>query len=113
MVSERRQPFAPPALKNEMNGGVAWSRRAFTVLLVYRPPSNDQLKFGKHLVTTGPAESWIICQKAKPKDVAQLGRAILYYDQGSGRFYERKDPTDLTQKFFGGDLKNKRQWEWM
>ena len=41
MVSERGQRFATPALMNEMNGGVAWSWRAFTVLLVYRPPSND------------------------------------------------------------------------
>lgn len=108
LVSERGQRFAPPALMNEMNGGVAWSRRAFTVLLVYRPPSNDQLKFGKHVVVTGPAESWIICQKAKPKGTAELGQAILYYEKDSGCFYERTDPTDFGQKLFAGDLKSKR-----
>ena len=114
MVSERGQRFAPPALMNEMNGGVAWSRRAFTVLLVYRPPSNDQLKFGKHVVNTGPGESWIICQKAKPKGTAELGQAILYYDKESGCFFERQDPTDLGQQLFAGELKNKKQekaWE--
>ena len=107
MVSERGQRFAPPAMMNEANGGVAWSRRAFTVLLVYRPPSNDQLKFGKHVVTTGPDESWIICQKAKPKGVAQLGQAVLYYHADSGCFYERTDPSDLRQRFFAGELKSK------
>ena len=108
MISERGQRFAPPALMNEMNGGVAWSRRAFTVLLVYRPPSNDQLKFGKHVVNTGPGESWIICQKAKPKGTAELGQAILYYDKDSGCFFERTDPTDMGQRLFAGELKAQR-----
>ena len=107
MVSERGQRFAPPALMNEMNGGVAWSRRAFTVLLVYRPPSNDQLKFGKHVVNTGPNESWVLCQKAKPKGTAELGQAILYYDKDTGCFYERQDPSDLNQRFWAGELKAK------
>jgi hypothetical protein len=106
MVSERGQRFAPPAMMNEANGGVAWSRRAFTVLLVYRPPSNDQLKFGKHVVHTGPAESWIICQKAKPKGAAELGQAILFYDKDSGCFYERRDPTALEERFFANELQN-------
>lgn len=109
MISERGQRFAPPALMNEMLGGPVWSRRAFTVLLVYRPPSNDQMKFGKHVVNTGPAESWIICQKAKPKGTAELGQAILFYDKESGCFYERRDPTDPTgEKHFALDLKAQR-----
>jgi len=108
MISERGQRFAPPALMNEMSGGVAWARRAFTVLLVYRPPSNDQLKFGKHVVNTGPGESWIICQKAKPKGTAELGQAILYYDKDSGCFFERTDATDFGQKLFAGQLKAQR-----
>jgi len=108
MVSERGKRFAPPALMNEMNGGVAWSRRAFTVLLVYRPPGNDQLKFGKHKVVTAESESWVICQKAKPKGTAELGQAILYYDKESGCFYERTDPSDFTQRLFAGDLQSQR-----
>ena len=108
-VSERGQRFAPPALMNEMLGGPVWSRRAFTVLLVDRPPSDDQIKFGRHVVNTMPAESWIICQKAKPKGTAELGQAILYYDKESGCFFERQDPTDLKQRFWAGELKNKKQ----
>ena len=47
----------------------------------------------------------LICQKAKPKGVAKLGQAVLYYHADSGCFYERKDPSDFSQRFFAGDLK--------
>ena len=58
-------------------------------------PSNDQLKFGKHVVNTGPAESWIICQKAKPKGTAELGQAILYYDKESAASMSAQIPRIL------------------
>lgn len=104
LISDRGQRFSPPALMSEMSGGQAWARRAFTVLLVYRPPSNDCLKFGKHVVQTRLGESWIICQKAKPRGAAELGQAILYYDQNTGCFYERTDPEDK-EKHYAGELR--------
>jgi hypothetical protein len=58
------------------------------------------------VVHTGPAESWIICQKAKPKGAAELGQAILFYDKDSGCFYERRDPTALEERFFANELQN-------
>lgn len=104
LISNKGVRFAPPALMSEMSGGQAWARRAFTVLLVYRPPSEDSLKFGKHVVDTGQGESWIICQKAKPKGAAELGQAILYYDTGTNCFFERLDPHDREQ-FYAGQLR--------
>ena len=104
LVSNRGVRFAPPALMSEINGGQATSRRAFTVLLVYRPPSQDVLKFGKHVVETGEGESWIICQKAKPKGAAELGQAILYYDPTTNAFCEKVDPNDR-DKYYAGELR--------
>jgi len=104
MISERGQRFSPPALMSEIAGGQSTGRRAFTVLLVYRPPSNDLLKFGKHVVQTRHGESWIICQKAKPRGAAQLGQAILYYDQDTGCFCERTDH-DGKEKYYAGELR--------
>jgi hypothetical protein len=76
--------FMPPALPNEWSGGRTWWRRAFTMILVYRPQ-----KFQKniHGVNALENETWIITQKSKPKGVGKNGTASIFYDWKKNRFY--------------------------
>ena len=74
--SQKGVRFASPAEPYEIAGGQTWYRRAFTMILVYRPPSPDQLKFGKVLIDTNAGETWLVIQKSKPKGVGKLGRVI-------------------------------------
>ena len=85
--------FSPPAMPNQWAGGQTWHRRAFTMLLVYRPPEGLEspvtgLKYTEN-------QTQIINQKAKPKGSGKLGVADLFYDWKSGGFYEKKYNKDL------------------
>lgn len=86
--TEGGRRFASPAEPYEWAGGQTWHRRAFTMLLVYRPPSPDTIRFGKVKFDTNVGESWIMIQKSKPRGVGKLGRAILYYDKAKNQYQE-------------------------
>lgn len=76
--------YTPVALPSEWAGGRTWWRRAFTMILVYRPPDwlNDDngQPYGENV-------SLIHIQKAKPKGVAKTGHSKLYWDWKSNRYY--------------------------
>lgn len=76
--------FQKPALPQEWAGGQAWYRRAFTMLLVYRPPVGEKMREGEDEIRDG--ETWIINQKTKPKGSGKLGRAKLYLCRQTNRF---------------------------
>lgn len=76
--------YMPPALPNEWAGGRTWWRRAFTMILVYRPPTwmkdNSGMPYAEN-------ESHIIIQKSKPKGVGRLGMASIFWDWQKNRYY--------------------------
>ena len=82
--------YIPVALPTEWAGGRTWHRRAFTMLLIYRPPILVELPGGgkpKH------NETWVINQKAKPKGSGKLGQCSLYWDWKENKFYDTVSET--------------------
>ena len=67
--------YQGPAMPTEWAGGQTWFRRAFQMILVYRPPAGFVIEGGGDPIEEGTA--WIYCQKTKPPIVAALGRAVL------------------------------------
>ena len=76
------------ALPNEWSGGRTWWRRAFLMLLVYRPPVFLKDANGQPYKDN---ETHIYCQKAKPKGIAKIGRKSIYWDWKRNRFYSYDD----------------------
>lgn len=76
--------YMPPALPNEWAGGRTWWRRAFTMLLVYRPPVFMK---DEHGMPFQGNESHIYIQKSKPKGVGKLGMAKIFWDWKRNRYY--------------------------
>lgn len=116
-------PVSKPARPNEWAGGQTWYRRAFTMLLVYRPPEHELIDFcpfdeageGYHV---GPGEMWIQNQKAKPKGSGKLGWARLYYDTSRNQVFELDEtgpngrwtlgPEQKVNRYYSGQLKAHR-----
>ena len=92
--TEGGQRYAAPAEPYEWAGGQTWHRRAFTMLLVYRPPAPDTLRFGKVTFDTNVGETWLMVQKSKPRGVGKLGRAVLYYDKRSNTYSQNPPSND-------------------
>ena len=76
--------YQKPALPQEWAGGQAWYRRAFTMLLVYRPPVGEKMREDQPEIRDG--ETWIVNQKTKPKGSGKIGMAKLYLCRTSNRF---------------------------
>lgn len=76
--------YMPPALPNEWAGGRTWWRRAFTMLLVYRPPTWMTDANGKPYEEN---ESHIYIQKSKPKGIGKTGRASIFWDWKRNRYW--------------------------
>lgn len=76
--------YMPPALPNEWAGGRTWWRRAFTMILVYRPQTwmkdNNGMPYGEN-------ESHIYIQKSKPKGIGKIGMASIFWDWKKNRYY--------------------------
>lgn len=76
--------YLPAALANEWAGGRTWWRRAFTMILVYRPPiclkNNDGIPYKEN-------ETEIIIQKSKPKGIGKVGKASIFWDWKKNRYY--------------------------
>ena len=84
--------YMRPALPNEWAGGRTWWRRAFTMILIYRPPEWLKNEDGKNYE---PNETLVIIQKAKPKGVGKLGRASIYWDWKKNRYYSYSESGQL------------------
>jgi hypothetical protein len=93
IYADRKTPegkrYQGPAMPTEWAGGQTWFRRAFQMLLVYRPPSGIVLEEGHHPLPEGTA--WIYCQKTKPKGVGALGMAVLRWDRNLHRFIDPEE----------------------
>ncbi len=76
--------YMPPAMPNEWAGGRTWWRRAFTMLLVYRPPT--WMKDNKGM-PYADNESHIYIQKSKPKGIGKIGMASIFWDWKKNRYY--------------------------
>ena len=76
--------YTPIALPSEWSGGRTWWRRAFVMLLCYRPPSwlldPNGREYGENI-------SMICVQKAKPKGTAKLGSCLLNWDWQKNKYF--------------------------
>lgn len=78
--------YYPRAMPNEWAGGRMWHRFAFTMLLVYRPPSWMKDENGLNLYYEN--QTIIENQKAKPKGSGKIGECSLFWDWQKNRYYE-------------------------
>lgn len=76
--------YIPPALPSEWAGGRTWWRRAFGMVLIYRPP---QFLKDEHGVQYKQNETHFIVQKAKPKGIGKLGFKSLFFDWKMNRYF--------------------------
>jgi len=76
--------YIPVALASEWSGGRTWWRRAFVMLMVYRPPEWLEDENGKPY---GKDITLVYVQKAKPKGVAKLGKCKLEWDWQKNKYY--------------------------
>lgn len=81
---ETNKRYLPPALPSEWALGRTWWRRAFSMILIYRPPEFIKDENG---ISVQKNETHFIVQKAKPKGVAQLGVRKIYFDWKLNRYY--------------------------
>lgn len=81
---ESDQSYLPPALPTQWAGGRTWWRRAFTMILVYRPYTFMKDFNGMPYAEN---ESHIIIQKSKPKGVGRTGKASIFWDWKKNRYY--------------------------
>lgn len=82
--AETKNRYYPPAMQDEWAGGRTWWRRAFLMVLIYRPPAFLQDQNGRNYEKN---ETHVICQKAKPKGIASLGQASVYWDWKKNRYF--------------------------
>lgn len=87
--TEDGKRYQGPAMPTEWAGGQTWFRRAFTMLLVYRPPAGYVIEADGAVIE--PGEAWIYCQKTKPKGVGSLGRVKMWWSPHLHRFTERDE----------------------
>lgn len=84
--TEDGRRYQGPAMPTEWAGGQTWFRRAFQMLLVYRPPAGYVVEAGGEPIEEGTA--WVFCQKTKPKGVGNLGRVVMRWDKRRHRFID-------------------------
>lgn len=77
--------YSPPAMPSQWAGGRTWHRRAFTMLLVYRPPVFLEDENGENYKEN---ETIIYNQKAKPKGSGKIGNCSLFWNWKKNRYYE-------------------------
>ena len=89
--------YQGPAMPSEWAGGQTWFRRAFTMLLVYRPPAGYVIDDSGVPIEEG--EAWIYCQKTKPKGVGSLGMCRLWWSKTAHKFTERDELGNVFDSF--------------
>lgn len=78
--------YMRPALPNEWAGGRTWWRRAFLMVLIYRPPV---FMVDENGVPPEENETWVYTQKAKPKGIARLGKRSVFFDRDKNKYYAK------------------------
>jgi len=84
VVHSSGKRYMPPALPNEWAGGRTWWRRAFLMILIYRPPTFLENENG---IPYQENETQVFVQKSKPKGVAKNGCYSIFYDWKKNRYY--------------------------
>ena len=84
--------YLPPALPTQWAGGRTWWRRAFVMILVYKPYSWRKDANGRNFEKN---EGHIIIQKYKPKGVGKQGQASIFWDWKKNRYYCNVNGQDL------------------
>jgi len=76
--------YKMPAMPDEWAGGKMWHRRAFQMLLIYRPPTfildDNGMPYKEN-------QTIVIVQKSKPKGVGKNGLVNLFWDWKKSRYY--------------------------
>lgn len=84
--------YTRPALPSEWAGGKTWWRRAFTMIVIYRPPTflkdSNGIEFKEN-------ETHVIIQKAKPKGIGKKGTISIFWDWKKNRYYCNVNGQDL------------------
>ena len=81
------ESYLPPALPTQWAGGRTWWRRAFVMILIYKPYSWRKDSNGKNYEEN---EGHVIIQKYKPKGVGKKGTASIFWDWKKNRYYSYK-----------------------
>lgn len=76
--------YLPPALPTQWAGGRTWWRRAFTMILIYKPYIWQKDSNGMNYAHN---EGHVIIQKSKPKGVGKTGKASIFWDWQKNRYY--------------------------
>lgn len=80
--------FQRPAFADEWANGRAWWRRAFLMILVYRPPTFLKDDNGRPYEEN---ETILWVQKAKPKGTGKLGKVSIFWDWQQNIYYSYDD----------------------
>ena len=84
--------YLPPALPTQWAGGRTWWRRAFTMILIYKPYPWIEDENGK---MPEENEGHVIIQKSKPKGVGKKGTAKIFWDWKRNGYYSYADNGQL------------------
>lgn len=84
--------YLPPALPTQWAGGRTWWRRAFVMILIYKPLSWREDDNGRPYEEN---EGHVIIQKFKPKGVGKKGTASIFWDWKKNRYYCKIDGQEL------------------
>jgi hypothetical protein len=79
--------YDPVPMPSQMYGGQMWFRRAFTILLVFRP--------NPVIYQCGEDTTWVFVQKSKPRGYGTKGRATLHWNNAKSRFYDDENTREL------------------
>ena len=93
-TNSMRYPVPAPS---QVSGGTMWWKRGFTMVLLYRPdPRFEEL--------AEENETWVTIQKFKPKGSAHVGKATLFWDWKTQRYYEQEIPPHSPMLFAANTL---------
>jgi hypothetical protein len=94
--------YNPPAFPSEWAGGRTWHRRAFQMLMIYRPPTFLTDING---IPYASNEAHVYIQKSKPKGVGKLGTVPIWYDWKKNSYYYKDE---LSNELFAWQTKDQR-----
>ncbi len=89
---ETGKTYLPVAQPTQWAGGRTWWRRAFVMILVYKPYSWRKDENG---VPYEENEGHVIIQKFKPKGVGKKGLCRIYWDWKKNRYYCKVNGQEL------------------
>jgi len=103
---ETNETYLPPALPTQWAGGRTWWRRAFVMILVYRPPTFKKDSNGRNYEEN---EGHLIIQKIKPKGVGKRGTVSIFWDWKKNKYYSRVNGQELYSCEKASDFQPKLQ----